>query len=311
MNFVSSKKNKNRFGLKLFFIIFFLLAILFAAIFANITYKVRNINFTFFDEKRQNQELKVYVENILRNKANTFLGYLFIDESEIVTAARREFQIVSDIKIAKSLNLDLNVVVTKNEEFFYTCVGEETGFLARCMVGNVNGVYYSSMDNPDYSSSTSSTTERLIKIDINTKVLFDPLTSKKIEEPDSLSGSQIYTSEDFKVLREIIKWVQKNGFKIEKVYVDELHIVDIYTDYYKIKISLDKGYVETVKDFETISKAGNLQKYINEDKEAISYIDLSYNNKVFYKLKKDIKVNDKSNLENDTSDVIMSTTTEE
>jgi hypothetical protein len=167
------------------------------------------------------------------------------------------------------------------------------------MLGNTEGEYYSGLD---YSDTSSSATSSKLSIEINPKVLYDTDTSKKIEEPDSLSGSRIYTLDDFKVLREIIRWVQKNGFTIKKVYVDELKIVDIYTNVYRIKINLDKGYADTVKDFETISKTGELQKYINDEKDKISYIDLSYKNKVFYKFKSDVKIS--------TSTATTSTSTE-
>jgi hypothetical protein len=148
------------------------------------------------------------------------------------------------------------------------------------MSGNVDGAYYK-----DFTEGEDGN----LDIEINPKVLYDAKTNVKVLVPDSLSGTRIYTREDFKILREILKWVEKNGFEVKKVYVDELKIVDIYTDFYKIKISLDKGYVNTVKDFEIISRTGNLQKYINDDKEKVDYVDLSYKNKVFYKLKNEVE----------------------
>jgi hypothetical protein len=72
-------------------------------------------------------------------------------------------------------------------------------------------------------------------MEVNTKALYSSATSKKIDAPDSLSGARIYTKEDFLILREIINWMLKNGYNIKKVYVDELRIVDIYTDFYKLK----------------------------------------------------------------------------
>jgi hypothetical protein len=258
-------------------------------------FKLQSVNFTFFDTNQENSEIKDFTDTILRQESNSLLSYLFLDEDYVFDKVHEEFKIVSSVKISKNFHLGLNVVISKNQEFFYTCVPEESNFLVKCMKGNLLGEYYSGM---------TSETSGLVNIEIDPKVLFDTKTSKKIEEPDSLSGSRIYNLEDFKVLREILRWVQKNGFQIKKVYVGELKIVDIYTDFYKIKISLDKSFVDTVKDFETISKTGNLQKYINDDKEKISYIDLSYRNKVFYKLKSD----EKNNFENATKTDIMSTT---
>ena len=50
---------------------------------------------------------------------------------------------------------------------------------------------------------------------------------------------------------------------------------------YSIKINLSGGYAQFVKDFELISRTGALQKYINDKKDELEYIDLSFKNKVF------------------------------
>lgn len=279
---------------KHFFFFLLFIVFVFGIIYLNFYFKIRNVNYTFFDEKSENVDIQNFTSDLLQKQANNFLSFLFVDENDVYEKLHREFPIVSKVKISKNFSMNMNVVVSKNEEFFYTCVGEDSGFLVKCMIGNTDGEYYSGMD---YDSTSTIATSSKISIEINPKVLFDMDTDKKIEEPDSLSGARIYTKEDFRVLREILKWVQKNGFEVQKVYVDELKIVDISTDHYKIRASLDKGYVDTIKDFETISKTGDLQKYINDDKGKINYIDLSYKNKVFFKLKSDTKTD------------IMSTTT--
>jgi len=270
-------KSKKKFlYLKAGIYIFLVISILAGLVYLNFFLKVRNINIEFFDEKSENNEIKEYLNKELRSKANNFLGYLFLDEEELAAKTHGEYFMVSGIEISKNFRLDLSVAVRKNQEFFYTCIPEEEGFLVNCMLGNIDGVYYKEIDVAD---------EKKINIELNKKALYGGATSKKIENPDSLSGTRIYTKEDFLTLREIINWMLKNGYNIKKVYVDELRIVDIYTDFYKLKVSLDKGYSETVKDFELISKTGDLQKYINEDRASLEYIDLSYKNKVFYRLK--------------------------
>jgi cell division septal protein FtsQ len=281
----------------IFFIVFILFAIL--LIYLNYFFSVKNINISFFDNTPDNIEIKSFTENQLRSNSGTFLNYIFLDEDMITEKVHKEFPIISKVKIAKSLNRDLVVTVSKNEEFFYTCVGEDSGFLVRCMRGNTDGEFYEGLDYDTVNILKNSSSTKLVNIDVNKKVLFDAVTHKKLDEPDSLSGSRIYAIEDFKVLREILRWVQKNGFQVKNVFVDELKIVEIQTDLYKVKVSLDKGYVDTVKDFETISKTGALKNYISDDKEKINYIDLSYKDKVFFKLK------------NDTENAIMSTTTNE
>ncbi len=278
----------------IFSVAFFLFIIL--LFYLNFYFSVKNINISFFDEKTENLEIQNFTIDLVKKESGNFLNYIFLDEEIITEKIHKEYPIISKVKISKSFQRDLNIVISKNEEFFYTCVGEDSGFLVRCMLGNIDGEYFEGLDYDLVNTYKNSTSSKLVNIEINKKVLYDAVTSKKMIEPDSLSGGRIYTKDDFKVLREILKWIQKNGFNIKKVFVDELKIVDIQTDMYKIKISLDKGYVDTVKDFETISKTGNLQKYINEDKEKINYIDLSYKNKVFFKLK------------NDTENAIMSTT---
>lgn len=257
--------------------------------FLNYYFSVGSINISFFDDKAENIEIQKFTEKLVQTESTTFLKYLFLDEQYLTDKVHKEYPIVAKIQISKNINFNLNISISKNEEFFYTCVGEDSGFLVKCMMGNVDGFFYQGIDFDTVENLKKSTTSKLINIEINKKVLYDAVTLEKVVTPDSLSGTRIYEKEDFKVLREILKWVQKNGFTIKKVYVDELNIVEIETDVYNIIVNLDKGYVDTVKDFETISKTGNLQKYINDLKEEIGYIDLSYKDKVFYKLKKDIK----------------------
>ncbi len=107
---------------------------------------------------------------------------------------------------------------------------------------------------------------------------------------------RIYRSKDFAVLKEIISYLQKNSFEIKEIYVNELKLVDINLGDYVIKINLDRDAGQTVDDFETISRAGNLQKYINDDKDAIDYIDLTYKNKVFFKLKGAKKIEEENGI---------------
>lgn len=281
----SYKRKQKKFVLSPVFLVSssLVLVLLCLLTFLNFYLKPKNINITFFDDKTENAEIKNFTEELLRKNSNTFFSFLFVDEDDISKQLHKEFQIVSKVKISKKINLDLNVVVSKNEEFFYTCMGENSGFLVNCMLGNTDGEYYSGIE---YSETLNPLIiGKSVNVEINPKVLYDVETSDKITEPDSLSGTRIYTKEDFKVLKELIRWMQKNGFEIKKVYVDELKIVNIYSGVYMLKVSLDKGYVDTVKDFETISRTGNLQKYINDEKENLDYIDLSYKNKVFYKLK--------------------------
>lgn len=291
----SYKRKQKKFFLNPFFLVssFSVLFLFCLCTFLNFYLKPKNINITFFDDKAENVEIKTFTEKIIKDNSNTFLNCLLLNEEDISSKLHKEFPIISSVKISKKINLDLNVVVSKNEEFFYTCMGESSGFLVNCMLGNTDGEYYSGVEYSD--TINPQIMGKKISIEINTKALYDVESSEKVVEPDSLSSTRIYTKEDFKVLREIIRWMQKNGFEIKKVYVDELKVVDIYTELYALKINLDKGYVDTVKDFETISRTGNLQKYIDDEKENIAYIDLSYKNKVFYKLK----------------NVIMSTSTHE
>lgn len=269
------QKKTHKFWLFVSLYLFFLFLSLVGIVYLNFFLKVKTVSIVFFDNAPENHELQNSIEGLIRREGSSFYNFLTLDEKIITKIIRDDFQDVSKIKISKKPNLDITVTVTKNDKYFYTCVKEDLGFLVPCMLGNSSGEYYKEI---------ATGTEEAIKIDINNKVLFDADTQNPIDSPDSLSGNRIYTSDDFRKLLEFIKWVQKNGFVVKKVYVDELKIVSIFTDFYEIKISLDKGFPETIKDFAIISRTGNLQKYINEDKEKIKYIDLSYKGKVFYSL---------------------------
>lgn len=232
----------------------------------------------FFDDKEENRELQTGISDMLRQKGTSILNYLLIDDDKVSVELHKEYPIISKVDISKTFGMDLNVSVKKNEEFFYTCMGDDSGFLVRCMLGNTDGEFYQEMENDN------STTSKM-RIDVVKKSLYDIQTQKKIDEPDSLSGTRIFTREDFSVLREFINYLLKNGFTVKSIQLDELKDADIYTDSYIIKISLPKGYVDSVKDFETVSKTGALEKYINGDKDLIDYVDISFKDKVFYKLK--------------------------
>ena len=183
-------------------------------------------------------------------------------------------------------------MVTKNKEFFYGCVPESSEFLITCMYGNEFGEFFKEFFETDVNN-------KLIKFEVDAKVLLTSGEEKK--DFDSLSGTRIYKEADFLILKEIYLWLQKNGFEVEKIIVGELKIVKFVNRNYIVIVSLDKGYLETLKDFEIVSKAGKLEKYINEEQDKIDYIDLSFKNKVFWKLK--------NGFENDTESAIMSSTT--
>jgi hypothetical protein len=234
------------------------------------------VQINFFDNKAENADIKKEVEALIRRDAGTLYGFVTLDDSVVTKIVRDDFDVVNKVKVSRKYNLNVVVNVTKNEEYFSTCMRDEENFLIPCMVGNTDGEYY---------KAVATTTPEDVNIGVSPEVLYDADTQEPLDFPDSLSGSRIYTSDDFRKLVEFLKWVKKNGFEVKKVFVDDLKIVSIYTDYYMIKISLDKGFAPTVKDFELISRTGVLQKYISDDKEEIKYIDLSYKDKVFFMLK--------------------------
>lgn len=289
-----SNKSKNRFWVpswKLGLIIFIFFVSICGLIYVNYFFKVRNINIEFFDGQ-ENAEIKNYLDETIRRESNSFWNYIFLDPEFLTKLVRDEYQVVDNVKIAKKINLNLNVKVFKNDEYFYACVDGENNFLVNCMLGNSNGSFFKEVDE-NYQN------EKVIKFKINPKALYDRKTEEKVVEPDSLSGTRIYTEKDFLILKEILKWLFKNGFIVKEVFVNELKIVEIKTEYYILKVSLDKGYVDTIKDFETISKTGKLQKILDDEKENLQYIDLSFKDKVFFKLK------------NTTKNDMMSTSTHE
>ncbi len=238
--------------------------------------KVNKVNVVFFDDSLENLEIKRYIEANLRDEGNSLYSFLSLEEQLISKLTHDEFQLVSAIKISKKINMDIDVVVSKNDKYFYSCMPESLNFLVRCMLGNSEGVFYKEIndDNP-----------AILRVDVNTESLFASVDSQKVELPDSLSGTRIYHKQDFLFLRETVTWLRKNGFAVEKIYVDDLRIATIYTDKYSLKINLERSLPETLSDFSLVSRSGELQTYINEKKERLEYIDLSYKNKVFWKLK--------------------------
>lgn len=270
-------------SIKFFVYLFLLIFVVVSTFFVNQFLGVDKVSVQFLDEERGNNELKSYVELEIRNNASTFLDFILLDEEVITKLVHDEHQIVSEVKIAKDYKLGVNAVVKKNEEFFFTCVPEEYGFLVSCMMGNVDGVYYQEISSPS---------EDDLEIGVSLKALYDSKLIKKIESPDSLSGARILIKQEFNVLREVIKYLENNGYVIKRAHVGDLKIAEIFTETYSIKINLSGGYAQFVKDFELISRTGALQKYINDKKDELEYIDLSFKNKVFYRLKSEIKGQD-------------------
>lgn len=308
-------KHIKKISYKIYAILFALFFVLAVSVYINYSFGVRNIEIEFFENSQnlqENQDIKNYIEREVRKNSATLLNIILLDNNLITKLTRDEYELVNRIDIDKKLyfnsfkdfGVKLYAVVIKNDEFLFACVEEKSreNFLVWSMLGNSDGEFYKEVSEgvcePDYKSSEP---KPLLKFVVHPKSLFSKLDQEKVSGADSLSGMRIYRSKDFAVLKEIISYLQKNSFEIKEIYVNELKLVNINLGDYIIKVNLDRDAGQTIDDFETISRAGKLQKYINDDKDAIDYIDLTYKNKVFFKLKGAKKIEEENGIIIDTS----------
>lgn len=303
-------KQIKKVSFKIYAILFAVFFSLLAAIYINYSFGFKRIEIEFFEQSQnlqENQDIKNYIEREVRKNSKTLLNIIFLDNGLITKLTRDEYELVNRIDIDKKLyfnnlhdfGVKLYAVVIKNDEFFFACVEEKSreNFLVWSMLGNSDGEFYKEIDEsvcePGHKGSER---QSLIKFTLHPKSLFSKQDQEKVSGADSLSGMRIYRSKDFGVLKEIIFYLQKNSFEIKEIYINELRLVDINLGDYVLKINLDREPKQTVDDFETISRAGKLQKYINDDKDAIDYIDLTFKNKVFFKLKGDKKIEEENGI---------------
>jgi hypothetical protein len=237
----------------------------------------------------ENQAIRQLLLTEINKHADTFIDFMLLDNKLVTKLVRDEFQTVGRIDFSRKtyfnslgdFGVGLYAVVIKNDEYFVGCIEERNreNFLVWSMQGNSDGEFFKEVGEASCENSS------LLKFTLHPKSLFGKETEDKIDGADSLSGMRIYRQKDFANLIEIIIYLQKNSFEIRNIYVNELKLVDIDLGDYVLKINLEKLPQDTIADFETISRAGKLQKYINEDKKAINYIDLTFKDKVFFKLK--------------------------
>lgn len=290
INMISIKKN----GYKLYLVLLILTLAFVFTIYLNYSFRLSNVKIEFLnpDSTLMQEDIAIrdYLHAQILGNSNTLLNFFLLNEKLITKLIRDEYQSVGNIDFDQKIyfnsltdfGLGLYVVVVKNKEYFVGCVQDDKidSFLVWSMLGNAEGEFYKEISQDECKSKT-----KLVKLILNPKSINYKDSDKKVEEPDSLSGMRVYTKEDFLVLKEILQYLQKNGFEVKNIYANELSLVEINLDNYILKINLKKMATDTIADFETISKTGKLAKYITEEKAKIEYIDLSFKDKVFYKLK--------------------------
>lgn len=290
---------------KIYLSVFVVLLLISSLVYINLKFGASKIEVEFFDTEilsAENLEIKGYIEREVVKNSGTLSDLFMLDNSLITKLVRDEYALVNRIDIVKKpyfnnlqdFGIKLYAVVIKNDEYFYVCVENKSreNFLVWSMLGNNDGEFYKEIPQEECESKA----RKLLRFTVDPKALFSKLDQEKVSGADSLSGMRIYRSKDFAVLKEIISYLQKNSFEIKEVYVNELKLVNINLGDYILKINLDRDPKQTIDDFETVSRAGKLQKYINDDKAAIDYIDLTFKSKVFFKLKGDKKIEEENGI---------------
>ncbi len=281
---MSSLKNintkKSRKQKKYILLTIFIFTILFSLyLFLNISkiFYFKNIKTNIYGI--DNEDKKVQIENFIskniKEDYNIFSQNNFFKfrENLLKDKLNTNFEDIDKIEIHRDLNLSLLVNIYFYKPVFVACALDE-GMLIACMSSDISGVF---------KKEEQGKKEGLYFVEIN-KGALNRLESNKIDtEIDSLVDTRLFAEKDIQLLFEYAKYLEKQNYKINKIYASELKNITFFTDDFDIVFSLKKGFVKSVKEYEFITQNEKIQTLINNNK--ISSLDFSYNDKVFYKIK--------------------------
>jgi hypothetical protein len=279
---VQLDKKRKRNLLKRKVIIFSSVFALLVSIFFSIYFftPVRKVSINFLSEMPNKKVIEDKIKSIVVNDGyNKYFKFNDTKKKELESKIIEEYPGIGEVLIHKTFTLGYDVTVTTHEAYFSTCVDDDA-FLVRCMRGDSRGVYYEELDNVD---------NRLLLLNIEPNILRNKVTEKRIENPESLSDMRVYSRDEFQNLKELIEYFRKQKLEIVQVNAKLLGVADIVVqdvgNEYAVKVSLKKGFAKSVKDWELINTQGDLKNIIKNRAQDLQYIDISFDNKVFYKLK--------------------------
>lgn len=242
-------------------------------------FAVKSFNVNTSNNTVTKDELLEIQKSVFRSfsKRNT----LFLSQGELEEYVKANFDFVKIVKTTKNWHDTVTLTVEPYMPAFVGC-DKERQFLISCMYSEADGVLYKEAEG-DYKDAENLgiyffeiDREALSFVDQKKNTLNEKLNI------DSLEGMRVYSPEDMRAVFALLSYFSKVGYHIKKVELKGLRILELTTDKYIFVLSLQKGYDETVKDYEIFANNEETKKVLQ--KPDLEVIDLSYKNKIFYKI---------------------------
>ncbi len=267
--------------LKHFFISFCIFSFIFFILTFLFLYfgQVKKTDISFTENIKNNKDFQINISKSVTSfleKQNILQkNFLFLNKDKLEKYLQDNFDDISKISLRRNINTSLSILIYTNKPTFFSC---NSDFAVECVLGNSDGVYYKELEN---------------KADVDSRVLEIDTDIKNFQgekNTDTFIGNRLLTESKFKLLFEIKKYFDQSDFKISKINIDQLEVASFFVPSYfaasenfNIRISLNKSFVETVKDFETLEKSVEFGNILKNKNSNLQYLDLSFKDKVFYK----------------------------
>lgn len=225
----------------------------------------------------EKETIQRYLEDNYKNK-NIFR----LSESRIEAGLKDNFEDIKEVILDRTWKGLVKVTVRSYKPAFVGCE-KEREFLISCMYAESDGVFYKEAVGEAEDARLQGI--YFFEFDKDTLALAetDKDTLGNRLSSDSLVGMRLYSQEEMKKIFALLSYFERNDYDIKFVHIKGLKLMEITTSKYTFLLSLEKGFDETVKDLEIFTNNEATKKILsNPDLERI---DLSFKDKIFYKLK--------------------------
>lgn len=204
-----------------------------------------------------------------------------LSENKVEESLKDNFEDIKGVTLDRTWNGLMKVTVRTYKPAFVGCE-KDRQFLISCMYAESDGIFYKEAAGEAEDARLHGVYFFEFDKDALALVESDKDTLENRLNSDSLVGMRLYSQEEMKKIFALLSYFERNGYFIKDVQIKGLKVVDISTSKYTFVLSLSKGFDETIKDFEAFSSNEATKKVLsNPDLERI---DLSFKDKVFYKL---------------------------
>jgi hypothetical protein len=221
----------------------------------------------------ESEGIKKLVTNYVLQDVNTInrANFFVFDEDNLKQELDNSGSTIAKLTTYKGFDRILYVSVDLYKPVFVGC-STDPEILITCMSAGTDGVFKEESENGAAGMYT-------FNIDTAALSWVDETNTSSV---DSLAGTRLYDEKSLATLFEFIKYFEKSGYLIKSMHLSGQKIAEIATSKYTIVVSLEKGFANTVKEFEYISGQDPIKSHL--EKAELRTIDLSYRDKIFFKL---------------------------